>query len=190
MMVPNSSTSGFRSCLQISFTMLIMALLMHSSKSLSTLPNRPKGCIPTIAKSRSSNLRRMPCCTQLRMRDEQFYDYNYYSSNEEPSNQDAYYYTRGQSQLARLAQQSQQSQQPPYSNDIQSMLNQELDMMEQKLLQFQEDSSRRSQELLDKLEVFSRQKRYKRGGNVPNVAASITTEGPFLGNFVNDVESE
>jgi hypothetical protein len=122
------------------------------------------------------------------MTNEQFYDPNWPYG--ESSGRDEYY-GRSQSRLSKLAQHSQQAQSSSiYRNDLQSTLNQELDMMEQKLMQFQEDSTRRSQELLDQLETFSRREGLRRREGRANIAASVSTDGPYIGSFANDIDSE
>ena len=100
-----------------------------------------------------------PSGTQLRMMDEHMYQP--YFTNEGNMN-------RGW----------QQSEQVHSYNH----LDRELEMMEQKLLQFQESSSRRSQELLDSLKVYPRQEAFRRGENRPATA--------FMGDFVEEIGSE
>lgn len=100
-----------------------------------------------------------PSGTQLRMMDEHLYQP--YFTNEGNMN-------RGW----------QQSEQVHSYNH----LDRELEMMEQKLLQFQESSSRRSQELLDSLNVYPRQEAFRRGENRPATA--------FMGDFIEEIGSE
>jgi hypothetical protein len=161
--------------------LLAVALLAHSASALST---SHLGNARSIIYTPSFRARSL---TPLKMSDVPYY--NQFSDEE---NQ---YYERGQSNLARLAQQAQRQQHSStnysynYNNDLQSALNQELDMMEQKLLKFQESSSRRSQELLDGLEAFSRMEMFERDlwGGVDAVFAS---EGPFIGSFSSTDESK
>ncbi|KAL3800832.1 hypothetical protein HJC23_001669 [Cyclotella cryptica] len=93
------------------------------------------------------------------------------------------YYGRGRSQLAKLAQQSQQRQSwshISHNNDLQSTLNEELNLMENRLLQFQETSRTRSQALLENLEAFS-----NFGVSTDKAIASTSTDGPYLGSFTS-----
>jgi len=113
--------------------------------------------------------------------------YNPQFSDEEQMNPGEYYGS-GQSQLARLAQQSQQRLSRSHisnNNDLQSTLNEELNMMEKKLMQFQEASSRRKQALLENLEALS-----KFDVSSDEAIASTSADGPFLGSFTSNDESE
>lgn len=181
------SSTADRGRLIVQLTALILLLLVHQSHALNVPRNYRQSGIALQTSSSFGKTRTSPI--RLKMIDEHFYDP--YFSNEESMNQNEYYRNdRGQSWLSQLAQQSQHRQPTHFnSNDLQSTLNQELDMMEAKLLQFQESSSKRSQELLDQLEVFSRQEGFRRRGNRVN-AASASTDGPFFGRLENDVESE
>lgn len=158
---------------------LLMILLVHQSYALN-IQSKP------LPPSLSRQIRAIS--TQLKMMDEHLYEPDFKDFSEMSQDE---YYGRGQSRLSKLAQQSQQIQQAPvFNDDLHSTLNQELDLMEQKLLQFQEFSNRRSQELLDRLETFSRQEGFRRRDGMMNAPAFRTTDGPFLGEFENDVESE
>jgi len=162
---------------------MLMVLVLHQCDALNLplYPSNDRNNIMTTSRVTSASR------TELNMIHEQFYDP--YSWNEENNDE---YNSRGQSRLARLAQTSQQHQHTSSRNinrDLQSTLDHELDMMEQKLLHFQESSSRRSQELINELELFSRQKRLWRHDSTKD-AVTPATEGPFLGSLINDVDGE
>lgn len=170
----------------VALLLLMVVPLAHPSCALRLPSERFAGIPLGLVSSNKSGLQRTSQ-SHLRMADEQFYSPRI--SKGEPMNHDGYY-NRGQSPLARLAQQSQTRQKVNPAADLQSTLKNELDMMEEKLLQFQETSIRRSHEMLNRLELFSRGGRSNReqGQRRIHDASFASSDGPFIGTFVNDVE--
>ena len=165
----------------VALLLLLMMPLARQSSALSLPSEKFMGYRLTIKSGVQQTSQ-----VHFRMADEIFY--NPYSKGE-PMNGDGYY-NRGQSPLARLAQQSQTRQKAPTTTDLQSTIKHELDMMEEKLLQFQETSIRQSHAMLDQLELFSREDRFRReqGQGRLHEAAFASSDEPFIGSFATDVE--